>query len=682
MKSIKRCLLAISGLLLSFGTFAGVSFDKKAIVTNAGSDTLLTTEQVKYKEENFVTPSVGWTKYGKDNTVLFESGDILFFSDPIARSSNGLFESFLTYDPEFVGDFGNCEQDVDGFGHLILLETNGSANISDGNWIAPNWFYSSCYGGTCTSTQRINKGNFIFSVGECYDASDLNGWEFYELNTGLKLKVTNTMPNGFVGKYNPADFGVCFLLQINFGWGQFIHYRNGFYCFENCAFDGYSEEELTFVGDAEEVYILPLSIAEEYVQCWGYEPIELLVYRENTQSKTLDSISASLTDTSKTLYGGDTLNASDITVTPTYSDGDGTPITDGTGVTLNGASSVTLQDGNNAITVSYTDGDGLGPVTTTLNVNAERKLTAEELASEFNDAMELNCDEHGNTSSTNLESIKTAWENAASQYKTLDTTEINKFNLVEGYEPRYKLTYSFDNDESNQEIKLIESQEYLGDGYDFDFCYLNSIEKNNLTIAENYISLKDNNSSFKINFNSQYMGLLINEIGVNISSTGSGGSGGTTSVTMFLEFYGKNQDNDEVGYFSNIPFSTTLKGGTSNYLFPPNPLQQHYDIYELKSLELKCTRGNPKIKQIFFTANFHIPNIGKMIEKYDYIYTKYGTSLELDNFLNRQITPNSSRKKLLNIKDVNDSTWIISVVSLIGLTSVGAYFFYRKRKEE
>jgi hypothetical protein len=87
-------------------------------------------------------------------------------------------------------------------------------------------------------------------------------------------------------------------------------------------------------------------------------------------SKTLSSITASLTDSSKTWYVGDTVSASDLTVTPHYSDGtDGTPITDGTGVTVtNGSLS---NAGSNTVNVSY----GGKPTTVTVTAQAARTIT-------------------------------------------------------------------------------------------------------------------------------------------------------------------------------------------------------------------------------------------------------------------------------------------------------------------
>jgi hypothetical protein len=85
-------------------------------------------------------------------------------------------------------------------------------------------------------------------------------------------------------------------------------------------------------------------------------------------SKTLSSITASLTDSSATWYVGDTVTASDLTVTPHYSDGtDGTPITDGTGVTVTNGTLSSV--GTNAVNVSY---DGKS---TTVSVTAQAART-------------------------------------------------------------------------------------------------------------------------------------------------------------------------------------------------------------------------------------------------------------------------------------------------------------------
>ena len=81
------------------------------------------------------------------------------------------------------------------------------------------------------------------------------------------------------------------------------------------------------------------------------------------EAKVLDSITASITDTSKTWRVNDVVSSTDLTVVPHYTDGtDGVEITDGTGVTVeNGTLS---SSGNNVVTVHY------GGKDTTVNVNA------------------------------------------------------------------------------------------------------------------------------------------------------------------------------------------------------------------------------------------------------------------------------------------------------------------------
>lgn len=79
--------------------------------------------------------------------------------------------------------------------------------------------------------------------------------------------------------------------------------------------------------------------------------------------KVLDTISASLTDTSKTWRVNDVVSKTDLTIVTHYTDGsDGDPITDGTGVTVtNGTLTIA---GNNTVNVSY------GGKSTTVTVNA------------------------------------------------------------------------------------------------------------------------------------------------------------------------------------------------------------------------------------------------------------------------------------------------------------------------
>lgn len=71
--------------------------------------------------------------------------------------------------------------------------------------------------------------------------------------------------------------------------------------------------------------------------------------------------------------------------------------------------------------------------------------------------------------------------------------------------------------------------------------------------------------------------------------------------------------------------------------------------------------------------------IEQAMARYDYIVAKYGSST-YENFINRE-SASSSRIAINPISVTNTSSWIIVAVSLAGLTAIGGFFFYKKRKE-
>ena len=95
---------------------------------------------------------------------------------------------------------------------------------------------------------------------------------------------------------------------------------------------------------------------------------------------TLNSIAVSETNAPENHYAGDIIRSSDLTIVPTYSDGVGSPITDGTGVYFDSeysTTSTTLVEGSNAISVYYKDTKAR-TANATLNindVNAARTVT-------------------------------------------------------------------------------------------------------------------------------------------------------------------------------------------------------------------------------------------------------------------------------------------------------------------
>ena len=72
---------------------------------------------------------------------------------------------------------------------------------------------------------------------------------------------------------------------------------------------------------------------------------------------------------------------------------------------------------------------------------------------------------------------------------------------------------------------------------------------------------------------------------------------------------------------------------------------------------------------------------GKGALRYDYLVAKYG----LENFVNRSVSSFSNGALLLfalNIKNSQNVTIIvITVLSLVSVSTIGGYFFLRKRKE-
>ena len=74
-------------------------------------------------------------------------------------------------------------------------------------------------------------------------------------------------------------------------------------------------------------------------------------------------------------------------------------------------------------------------------------------------------------------------------------------------------------------------------------------------------------------------------------------------------------------------------------------------------------------------------SIVKFHNAYDYIYSKYGTSLSLDNFLNRSVTTSSARS--LNLTSDNSVTFIaIIVVASITLIAASSYIVVKKSKRQ
>ena len=77
--------------------------------------------------------------------------------------------------------------------------------------------------------------------------------------------------------------------------------------------------------------------------------------------------------------------------------------------------------------------------------------------------------------------------------------------------------------------------------------------------------------------------------------------------------------------------------------------------------------------------------VEKALYEYNHIYSTYGSTLSLENFIGRIEPVRAARVtnpvSSLNIIS-NNSVTIIIIVSLVSLTAIGGYFFIRKRKEQ
>ena len=80
------------------------------------------------------------------------------------------------------------------------------------------------------------------------------------------------------------------------------------------------------------------------------------------------------------------------------------------------------------------------------------------------------------------------------------------------------------------------------------------------------------------------------------------------------------------------------------------------------------------------TDSSTVTEIQEALAKYDYIVAKYGSSTYAD-FLDRGPTSPARYGLSLGLDELKDSTWIVAVVAIAGLTAIGGCFFYRKRKQ-
>ena len=71
----------------------------------------------------------------------------------------------------------------------------------------------------------------------------------------------------------------------------------------------------------------------------------------------------------------------------------------------------------------------------------------------------------------------------------------------------------------------------------------------------------------------------------------------------------------------------------------------------------------------------------EFLQKYDRVISNYPDESEY-NYLGRNVSSSNSKiNPIIALNNVDSSVWVISAVAVAGLTAIGGYFFYRKRKE-
>lgn len=102
------------------------------------------------------------------------------------------------------------------------------------------------------------------------------------------------------------------------------------------------------------------------------------------------------------------------------------------------------------------------------------------------------------------------------------------------------------------------------------------------------------------------------------------------------------------------------------------------------SMEYKFSQLTNGAKNVLkdAVANPNGTNVQKCVARYDRILSKYGSGTgagQYHNFMGRSI-PSSSAKGLISFSSNNSAVLIGMIITIIAVTSAGAYFFLRKKK--
>lgn len=125
--------------------------------------------------------------------------------------------------------------------------------------------------------------------------------------------------------------------------------------------------------------------------------------------------------------------------------------------------------------------------------------------------------------------------------------------------------------------------------------------------------------------------------------------------------------NESIGGICKADGTTTTTSLQSNWNTLNSDFSALLDNAKLRLKNASNSSGSDDLKE--FAA------------KYDYVYGKYGESLELVNFASRSVTPiGSSKLGISASNNLNNSTWIIAVIAVTSMSLLAGIVFIQRRK--
>ena len=139
--------------------------------------------------------------------------------------------------------------------------------------------------------------------------------------------------------------------------------------------------------------------------------------------------------------------------------------------------------------------------------------------------------------------------------------------------------------------------------------------------------------------------------------------------------------------FDNYSYANCDASGESETTITSTTWNEQAALFNALSADAQGYLGN-----LVYVHNAEVHSSDKdVIDRYDYILCKYGTSKSLDDFIERKgnssyqenyVAPESLSNILSGLSSsVDTTTWIVIVISLVSLTSLGALVVLKKKRQ-